>query len=98
MPMWYARSLPFLVQNFGEERSGPLVAGTAQDLVRRALLDDPALVHEDHRVGRRPGEADLVRDDDHRGAGRGQVTQYVEHLTDQFRVEGGGGLVEEDQP
>ena len=43
--------------------------GVVEHLRGRALLDDPAAVHEDDRVGDLAGEADLVRDDDERRAG-----------------------------
>ena len=39
-----------------------------QHVVRRALLDHHALVHEDHPVGHPAGEAHLVGDHDHGGA------------------------------
>jgi hypothetical protein len=68
-----------------------------EHLGRGPLLDDAALVEEDDRVGGLPGEADLVRDDDHRGASLGQIPHDVENLADQLGVERRGGLVEQDQ-
>ena len=46
----------------------PLVLGRLEDLRRRTLLDDHALVEEDHPVGDRAGEAHLVGDAEHRHA------------------------------
>ena len=51
-----------------EERLGALVLRVADDVLRRALLDDDAAVHEDDAVGDLAGEAHLVGDDDHRHA------------------------------
>ena len=42
-------------------------------------------------------EADLVGDDDHGHAGLGEAPDHREHLGDELRVEGGGGLVEEHE-
>ena len=47
------------------------------------------------RVGDVAGEAHLVGDDDQRGAGLGELADDVQDLVDQFRVQGRGGLVEE---
>ena len=65
------------------------------DLLRCALLDDVAAVHEDDAVCNFTGEADLVGDDDHRHAIRGQLLHNRQYLADHFRVEGRGRLIEE---
>jgi len=59
------------------------------------LLHDLALVHEHHPVGHRAGKAHLVRDADHGDALAGQLGHDVEHLVDHLGVEGGGGLVKQ---
>jgi hypothetical protein len=66
-----------------------------EELLRRVLLDDAAVVHEDHAVGGAPGEAHLVGDDDHGHAVSGEVGHDVEDLVDHLRVERRGRLVEE---
>lgn len=83
-------------EDLAEEVPGPLVPWCAEDLGGRPLLDDPAAVDEDDPVGDFAGEADLVGDDDERGAAGGQVLDDGEDFTHQFGIEGGGGLVEED--
>ena len=40
-----------LPQDLAQERPRPLVLRVAEEFFRRRLLDDPALVHEDHPVG-----------------------------------------------
>lgn len=58
-------------------------------------LDDDACVHEDDLVGNLASEADLVGDNCHRHAGRGQVCHNLEDLTNQLWIERRGRLVEE---
>ncbi len=82
-------------EDAADEGAGALVLGVVDDLAGRALLDDEALVEEDHGVGGLAGEADLVGDDDHGRAGSRQVAHDVEDLADQFGVESGGRLVEQ---
>ena len=60
-----------------------------------ADFDDLAAVHEHDPVCHASGKAHLVRDHHHRHAGLCQLLHYLEHLTDHFRVQGGGRLVEE---
>ena len=64
-------------------------------LLRCALLDDVATVHEDDAVCDLTGEADLMGDDDHRHAVRRQLLHDGQYLADHFRVEGRGRLIEE---
>jgi hypothetical protein len=67
-----------------------------EDLPRRTLLDDHALVEEDHPIRDRPRESHLVGDADHRHAGvSGQRLHDIEHLADHLRIEGRRRLVEE---
>ena len=69
--------------------------GVAEDLLGRAGLDDDAALQEADAVGYLAGEAHLVRGDQHCHALMRQFSDEVEHLRDQFRVERGGDLVEE---
>jgi len=62
-----------------------------------ATVRCPAEVHELELVGDLAGQAHLVGDDDHRHALLRDHPHDVEHLADEFRVEGRAGLVEEHQ-
>ena len=66
-----------------------------EDLGRRSLLDDAALVHEHDAIADVPGEVHLVRDDEHRHPGSRKVAHDDEHLADELRVERRRDLVEE---
>ncbi|MGX1273645.1 hypothetical protein RKD18_006839 [Streptomyces phaeoluteigriseus] len=83
-------------EDLAEEVPCPFVPRVVEDLGGRALFDDPSGVDEDDPVGDLPGEADLVGDDDEGGTAGRQVPDDGEDLADEFGVEGGGGLVEED--
>src|SRR5690606_7873953 len=84
-------------QHLGEERPGPLVLRVGEHLPGWPGLEDPPSVHEHQRVADLPREADLVGDHDHRHAVPGEVLHDVEHLADQLRVQGAGGLVEQHE-
>ena len=61
-------------EHFAEELAGARVLRVVEHLRRAGpVRRSRPLVHEDDRVGDLAGEADLVGDDDQRGAGRGQV-------------------------
>ena len=72
--------------------------GVAEDLLGRTGLDDDAVLQEADGIGYLPGETHLVRGDQHRHALVSQFSDEVEHLRDQFRVERGSDLVQEQQP
>jgi hypothetical protein len=84
-----------VLQDLGQELAGALGARRAEEGFLAVILDDAALVHEDHPVGNLAGEAHLVGDAHHGHAFLGQLDHHVEHLVDHLRVEGRGGLVEE---
>ena len=84
-------------QDFREEQLRPIAPGAAEELVLRRVLDDLALVHEDHAVRDLAGETHLVGDDHHGHAFAGEVDHDVEHLADHFRIERRGWLVEQHQ-
>src|SRR4051794_30891909 len=64
--MWTARCPALSVrEDLGEEVLGPVTLGVGEELGGRCLFDELAVGHEDHAVGRVPGEAHLVRDHDH---------------------------------
>ena len=83
----------------GSSRGSPSRGRTrgGEELLGGRLLDDRAVGHEEHAVGRLAGEAHLVGDDDHRHAVFGEADHHVEHLVDHLGVERAGRLVEEHQ-
>ena len=70
--------------------------GVREELLRGLIFLDPALIDEDDSVGHLAGKAHLVGDHQHGDAGVGQLLHQLQHLADHLRVEGGGGLVEQD--
>ena len=76
---------------------GALLLRAQEHVVRRPLLDDDALIHEDHAVGDLAREAHLVGDHDHGGALLGEIAHHTEDLTHQLGVERRRGLIEEHQ-
>ena len=80
-----------------QELLRPLLARRAEELLRRALLEDPAGVEEAHAVGDVAGEAHLVRRDQHRHASRRELADHVENLRDELRVERARDLVQEEK-
>ena len=61
----------------------------------RILLDDLALVHEDHPVGHGFGKAHFVGHAQHGDALFGQLNHHVQDLFDHFRVQRRGGFVKQ---
>ena len=56
-----------------------------------------AFAHEDDAIRDLLGKVDLMGDEDHGAAFFGEGADHLEHLPDQFRVEGGSRFVEEHQ-
>ena len=69
--------------------------GRAEDPLRRALLEDDALVEEADAACDVAGEPHLVRRDQHRHAAVGELADHAQHLGDELRVERARDLVEE---
>mgnify|MGYP000178790586 CR=1 FL=1 len=70
-----------------------------EDLLRRALLDDAASVHDDHIVCHFGDDAEVVRDEHDRGIDLIlQIAQKVEDLRLDRHVERRGGLVGDHPP
>lgn len=67
-----------------------------EQLLRRLVLLDLAVVDEDDAVGHLAGEAHFVGDHQHGDAGVGQLLHQFQNLAHHFGVEGAGGLVEQD--
>src|SRR3990172_8845704 len=68
-----------------------------EDSSWRPFLEDPALVEEADAVGDVTREAHLMGGDDHGHARLRQLTDDVEHLCHELRIERAGDLVEEQQ-
>src|SRR5579862_3060474 len=73
------------------------LARPCEDLRRRALLEDDALVEEADAVGDLAGEAHLVRRDQHRHPAGGELANHLEHLGHELRIERARHLVEQHQ-
>src|SRR3954453_4133485 len=86
---------PLPLQQLLEEEPRARLLGAREHLLRRGLLRDQALVHEDDPVGDLAGEAHLVGDDEHRHAATGEVAHYAQDLSDEFGVERARHLVEQ---
>ena len=71
------------------------MCGRREQLGGSALLDDDALVEEQHPIGDVTRERHLVRRHEDRRAALGERAHEVEHLADEFRVERRGDLVEQ---
>src|SRR4051812_40185204 len=70
----------------------------AEDLLGGSALQDHPRVQKTNLVGDVPGEAHLVRGQHHGHAVVLEVADDGEDLADELRVEGGGDLVEQQQP
>src|SRR3990172_255698 len=84
-----------MVQDLGQKLLRPLRARAAEERLGLGVLDDLAVVHEDHAVRDLAREAHLVRDHHHGHAFRGQFDHDVQHFVDHLRIERGGGFVEQ---
>ena len=73
----------------------PLVARVVEELVRRLVFDNLALVEHHDAVGHLPGKAQLVGYGQYRHLRFGQLAHHLQHLFDHLRVQGRGRLVKE---
>src|SRR5438105_15872453 len=72
--------------NLPDEGARALVCRALEDLRRRPLLDDQAIVHEHYAIGRGAGEAHLVADHDHGHAAFAQAAHDRQHRPDQLGI------------
>ena len=84
-----------VMQDLGQELLRALRPRLAEEIVLRGVLDDRALVHEDHAIRDLAGEAHLVRDAHHGHAFLGELHHDVEHLVHHLGIERRRGLVEQ---
>src|SRR5690606_29611072 len=89
------RSTRQALENLRQEQLRARVLGVLEEVLRRALLDNPSLIEEQHAIRHFASEAHLVRDHDHRHAAQRQFLHHVEHFLDHLRVKCRGRLVEE---
>ena len=83
--------------DLAQELADPLVLGVGEEMLRRTLLDDLTVGHEDHPVGHLAGEAHLVGDDHHRDVlFVGQIDHDIQHFLNGLRVQRTGRLIEQD--
>src|SRR5438093_9651458 len=80
-----------------QELARPGLLRSAEDLLGRPLLQDHAGLEEANPARGLAGEAHLVRRDEHRHPSGRQLSDHVQHLADQLRVERARNLVEEHQ-
>src|SRR5262245_14924398 len=74
-----------------------LLGRVVQNLGGGTPLDDATIVEKQHGVGQPPGEGHLVRDDEHGHAVAGEFEHYLEYFAGGLRIQGRGGLVEQQQ-
>jgi hypothetical protein len=70
--------------------------GGFEHLLRRPVLVDYALVHEEDARAHIPGELHFVRHDEHRHSFAGQLADYAEHFAHHRGVQGRRGFVKQD--
>ena len=86
-----------LTDDLAQELADTLVFRVGEEMLRRALLDDLAVGHEDNAVGHRAGEAHLVGDDHHGDVLLvSQPDHDVQHFLNGLGVQRTGGLIEQD--
>src|SRR5262249_32258833 len=78
-----------------EERPCPLGLWMIEELLRRRLLDDLPLVHENDAIRDLASKAHLVSDAQHGHALFGELLHGFQYFLDHFRIERRGRLVEQ---
>src|SRR6266850_3890822 len=86
---------PLVLDDFAQEQPRPLLPRRLEETGRGRVLNDAPFVHEYHPVRGFSGEADLVRDHQHRHALSREVAHDVEDLADHLGVQRAGRLVEQ---
>src|SRR5262249_17741736 len=88
-------SMAVSARELGNEGAGARLSGHRKHLLRRPLLHDGPVIHEDHAVGGIAREAHLMTDHQHGHAAAFELAHHVEHAAHQLGIERGGGLVEQ---
>jgi hypothetical protein len=68
-----------------------------EHLAGRTFLDNDTMVDKHDAVSDIAGEADLVRDNEHRHSSLGEVAHHRENFPDEFGVKRGRGFVEKKE-
>ena len=76
---------------------GPVALGLVEDLVGGAGFEDVALVEEEDTVGDFADEGHFVGDQEHGITSLSDFLNDTEDLANEFRVEGRGGFIEEEE-
>src|SRR5215831_1532180 len=96
MARWPDSSQPSSMPlDLADEGAGALLGRRLEDRGRRTLLDDQAVIHEEHPVGGVPGKAHLVADHDHGHARFAQGPHDLQHRAHELGIERAGRLVEQ---
>src|SRR5215510_14845383 len=82
-------------RKLSDEGASARFAGCRKHLLRRPLLNDDPMIHEDHAVGSVARKTHLVTNHKHGYAAALELAHDVEHATDEFRIERGGRLIEQ---
>src|SRR5262249_39206083 len=88
-------SMAISPRELGDEGAGARLAGCRKHLLRRPLLHDDPVIHEDHAVGSVARKPHLVAHHQHGHAAAFELAHHVEYAAHQLRIERGGGLVEQ---
>ncbi|MNJ63131.1 hypothetical protein D3C77_590080 [compost metagenome] len=63
--------------------------------MRAGLLQDVAAVHEEDAIRHRPGERQLVGDDEQGHAAAGEIADHLQHLLHHLGIQRSGHLVKQ---
>src|SRR5476649_1155239 len=73
-------------QNLRQKLLRAVAAGAAEEIVLALILDDFALVHEDHPVRYLAGKTHFMGDHHHGHALAGEIDHHVEHFRDHLGI------------
>src|SRR5215510_11332529 len=82
-------SMAVSARELGDEGAGARFAGRRKHLLRRPLLHDHAMIHEDDAVGGVAREAHLVAHHQHGHAAAFELAHHVEYAAHQLGIERG---------
>src|SRR5439155_4964003 len=83
--------------NHTQEIACTLILRLIKELFRWSLLRNDTIIHKDYMVGDFTSEAHLMGHDHHGHTFLSKLAHDLEHLPNQFGVEGRGGFVEQHQ-
>ena len=80
----------------GQELPGTLFLRIFEHIGRRAVLQDPSVIHEDYLIGHISGKCHLMGHDDHGHMLLRQLLHDTEHFSRQLRVQRRSGFIESE--